>query len=776
MVRLAVVLTAAIATMVLIALAGMWVPSAVMSRAALVSAAEDQLKSSVSLLGPRIVSIMQDASKMGNIMETYWNIVIARNQTEPIDYLYETFGEALWGISFHNTQFAAVSFIVQLSQETIQTTSRRECLPLQSTDAMWVGAQVTSRHWGESDLVKGSRNWMNPLEALVSLGDSYDCGTDPTENQVFSNAPSWDKGFFAVGISNTTVRLMQRPLIIPGKPNLKAKATIAVTVTVGDYHPPGYDSFTTANDLLVEAAANSKLEETFILVDDSGRLLATSSSNQKTDLYSSNGVLAGLTMINNASQVLSPSLEVGNHFVDTWCNNGVCELEAVPSLFETQGFTVSSRFLVDDLAVNLNLLLLCVVQTSDVVHEANRMNIQLAIVGCIVIVVTILSAIALGMRAASPIINFSNCIHLAADLQSLEEIRDRKTNGFVAELTDMNESLIKLVLKLIEYRTYLPASMVATINSDAQPEQAFSMSFSDSNNSKGSADAGMNRSGSRAQLTSIKDPRMSVSTQCSMISRNASVMITSVDAFHAAMNTERPEKVVLEFATYITIFTDSVQGTKGTLDRFNGDRVYISWNTSQVPVSGHSVAAMRTACQVRDRFVKHTSTIFKGVMGIGVTTGKITSGNAGNKLIRGFTVCGLTVHICLGLAKLTAQRCGTSIMCDTGCHRESAVHFDTLPYGIVSSEYFKSTTHMVFEPAMSANLEWMYELSNAFGVEGLLQAIDQSDWEAVQEKYLTAYVNCMKQKLPFAQGRIDAINAKAKEGNWVSELFNADVS
>ena len=427
----------------------------------------------------------------------------------------------------------------------------------------------------------------------------------------------------------------------------------------------------------------------------------------------------------------------------------------------------------DDLADNLDLMLLCIVKTADVIESATELNIRLAIVGGAILVLAVTMAIVFGIKTAQPIAEFSGFMESAANMQYLEQIREMPTNdSVISEIVDMKISLQVLVRKLMEYRSYLPSAMFHSVNSDQHPSESGFASSKQSTPSNNSNHGSKSKKKSSSIISSSGELGHS-NTNCSMASKTVTIMTTCIEDFHLAVSETRCEKVTHEFTNFISLFTDSLVNSRGTLDRFLGDQVQLSWNSSSLTVSGHSAAALRTACQVRDRFLNAQFAVFCGELGIGVSSGKAVCGNAGNTQARAFNVCGIPSMMSCTIARVAARHCGTSIICAKRTYNEAGSQFDSLPLGNFYTRVVPITQlYQIFSLAAIADTEWMYVLSNAFGVKGLHEALEQENWEILQTDFVDLYIEALKQKLPLSSCRLDALTEVVGSEDWVQSAFS----
>eukprot|EP01060_Flectonema_neradi_P019782 TRINITY_DN271_c1_g1_i1.p1 TRINITY_DN271_c1_g1~~TRINITY_DN271_c1_g1_i1.p1 ORF type:complete len:776 (+),score=119.25 TRINITY_DN271_c1_g1_i1:80-2407(+) len=768
--KFAVLVTCAITALLLVALSGMWVPSAIMSRDALITAREDQLRSSVKLVAPKITAMMQEGTEGTLYMERLWNITMARNNTQPMTAVYNEFRESLWAYAAGRPEFGALTYLSPAHPDLLNGTERGRCLPLHRFDFFFIGEYFAGLNWEPGIFVKGPRDWSDPTGELFQGLQPVPCSDDRAGSYSYETTPTWRDVLYVSISINVTFRLVTRPIVDP--PHVVdpySMALVTYAVAVGDEHPATADGIRTATHTLRDAASETELRTTYLLIDKNGKLIA--SSDQNSQIYDSDGLLIGIPTVNNETAIVEPGLTIGKSLFENSCRTGSCNFSVIPEIHYVDGYTVAATELIDDQAANLDLMLLCVVKTADVIESATELNIRLAIVGGAILILAVTMAIVFGIKTAQPIADFSGFMELAANMQRLEEIRDMPTRtSIVSEIVDMRVSLQILVRKLMEYRSYLPSAMFQSQDSD-RPSDSCKGSSKPSTRSDTSNPNGSNFKRKTSSFTASSG-ELGANTNCSMASKNVTIMTSYIEDFHLAVTESRCERVTHEFTNFISLFTDSLTNSRGTLDRFIGDQVQLSWNSSTLTVSGHAGAALRTACQVRDRYLNAQFVVFSGELGIGVTSGKSVCGNAGNTSARAFNVCGIPSLMSLAIAKVAARSCGISILCGRRTFAEAGTQFDSLPLGNFHTRIVPvSQLHHVYSLAAIADTEWMYVLSNAFGVKGLLEALEQENWEILQTDFMELYLEALKQKLPLTSTRLETLTDMVGGEDWVQKAF-----
>ena len=330
--KFAVLVTCAITALLLVALGGMWVPSAIMSRDALISAREDQLKASVNLLAPKITAMMQEGTEATLFMERLWNITSAKNDTQPMTALANEFRESLWAYAAGRPEFGALTYLSPAHPALLNGTERGACLPLHQFDFFFIGEYFAGLNWEPGIFVKGPADWSDPTGELFQGLQPVPCEDDRAGSYSYETVPTWREVLYVSISINVTFRLVTRPIIDP--PHVVSPYSMALVtyaVAVGDEHPASADGIRTATHTLRDAVRETELRTTYLLIDRSGALIASSDQNSQT--YSSEGLLIGIPLVNNDTAIVEPGLSIGNNLMNDFCGAGVCNFSGTVFYF-----------------------------------------------------------------------------------------------------------------------------------------------------------------------------------------------------------------------------------------------------------------------------------------------------------------------------------------------------------------------------------------------------------------------------------------------------------
>ncbi len=137
----------------------------------------------------------------------------------------------------------------------------------------------------------------------------------------------------------------------------------------------------------------------------------------------------------------------------------------------------------------------------------------------------------------------------------------------------------------------------------------------------------------------------------------ATVLFTDIRGFTSYAKMKEPEAVVERLNEYFEIASEEIIRHGGYIDKFVGDAVL---GVFGVPVfyEDHVERAVRAAVEMQKRFRKkaeqHKDTLLD-VVGIGINTGIVLSGNIGSQMKMEYTVIGDTVNVASRLNGLAAS-------------------------------------------------------------------------------------------------------------------------
>jgi class 3 adenylate cyclase len=140
--------------------------------------------------------------------------------------------------------------------------------------------------------------------------------------------------------------------------------------------------------------------------------------------------------------------------------------------------------------------------------------------------------------------------------------------------------------------------------------------------------------------------------------RECAVMFTDIRGFTAMSENESPEKIVADLNEYFTLLVDVVIKYEGTLDKFIGDAIMAVWG-APVAFEDKELRAVKAALEMqsvlgqfnKQRISKNLTPL---LMGVGINTGDVVSGNLGSDKRSDYTVIGAEVNLASRLCSVAA--------------------------------------------------------------------------------------------------------------------------
>ena len=130
--------------------------------------------------------------------------------------------------------------------------------------------------------------------------------------------------------------------------------------------------------------------------------------------------------------------------------------------------------------------------------------------------------------------------------------------------------------------------------------------------------------------------------------REISAMFCDLRGFTAFAETAEPEELLTVLRAYHAAVGELSVAEGGTVEHFAGDGLMVFFN-DPAPVPDHQLAAVRTACAVRDRFTALAATWHKRGydlgMGIGIASGYATLGRIGFEGRYDYGAMGIIVNL-----------------------------------------------------------------------------------------------------------------------------------
>ena len=309
----------------------------------------------------------------------------------------------------------------------------------------------------------------------------------------------------------------------------------------------------------------------------------------------------------------------------------------------------------------------------------------------------------------SPLLSLQHDMSCVA-VMNLEGV-DLESKSRLSEVANMQASFKMMVSNLIEYRNYMPQTVLLKDDEETSDIESTSHQQLDSSISVRSSvkyTEGRDTSGESNGIHAI----MLKGQEPCLRRKNVSVAYLNVKDWHMFCSSKSDHTVTQTHTRIIALIMQSVQLTKGVCDVFSGDRILATFNaySSTAAHKYGCVKAVREAC---DRIALED----KMELSYACATGDARVGHMGCAGMKKITVTSSVVSWVIAMERYN-RKMGYSGLIDQFIARgETAIHLTTKCVGALS--FVKRSARgaiMIFEvieECKVAEEEWMYQLETA---------------------------------------------------------------
>ena len=293
-------------------------------------------------------------------------------------------------------------------------------------------------------------------------------------------------------------------------------------------------------------------------------------------------------------------------------------------------------------------------------------------------------------------------------------------SSVLLEIAVMSKAMSVLVRNMIEYRNYMPLSMLNQIN----PEHD-----SDEDTTAEDERSVVSGLGSRCQTSSVYVPPAPSSSSGSSSAMRAQVRtganvllaqslsrkkmtfaVLNLGDFHQLLH-EKADAAMREHAAYLTAVTSAVDAQRGLPESFSGDKVFVTFNgakpATQHATLGAGFAVSLTTMELADCSRK---------INVGLATGEVRAGNAGINSLRRYTCFGRAVlwaHLLERYGRLNGLRVITDNVLGEALVGRFDIRHVSIVQPIKGDRRQHALTTTVLHPITHQGDEWMYQLQEA---------------------------------------------------------------
>ena len=336
--------------------------------------------------------------------------------------------------------------------------------------------------------------------------------------------------------------------------------------------------------------------------------------------------------------------------------------------------------------------------------DAQKEDAVIVMVVVTVIAITVLLAIAVVFTRyiTSPLLKLGSEMASVA-VMDLEAVDTDRAVSQLSEVGMMQRSFVTMVANLVEYRNYMPQSVLVN-DSDKEASVTDESSTAKSQKS-GTSPSGTSQSQSSAAVMQHQKALLRVE---GMKKKKVSLAHMNVVSWHAFIKKHKDAEVLSAHGGIVEHIMSSVQHNKGVCDTFAGDKMLATFNAF-VPKPSHSVACVKAAHEVATAL----GDVHK--ISYGCTTGEARVGNMGCNGMKKMSILAQSMSWVVVLERWNKQENLPGVV-DQNIAREAEGQVVLRCAGAMLYNKFSEKAQTVFTIrglCSSENEEWMYQLESA---------------------------------------------------------------
>ena len=338
---------------------------------------------------------------------------------------------------------------------------------------------------------------------------------------------------------------------------------------------------------------------------------------------------------------------------------------------------------IDDAAEVIRVQIVKDKQDTDDERDKNYTIMYVVTATCVVIL--------LGLSVVFTNIIISPLIVLSDDMAAVAVMETDSVDlkiplSSLSEVRAMQQSFRKMVKNLIEYKNYMPQSVLMKSDDEESHDTALTKSSS------------LDSSASKTHTRSFGQHHQAV--EMGLKKKTISVIMFNSIGWHSMTESEH---LVDQHCSLITCLTSAVNKNKGVCDAFNGDRLMAYFNANRANSDHRSCAVKcglmaKSDCQLPLSFA--------------TSSGEAKVGNIGIVGMKKFSILSPMVSFVATLEKYSASE-GYNGLIDKRCAEHSRMSIESRATALVSYTKLSSKPQLVYEAISSRVVkdeEWMYQL------------------------------------------------------------------
>eukprot|EP01063_Lacrimia_lanifica_P015723 TRINITY_DN2239_c0_g5_i1.p1 TRINITY_DN2239_c0_g5~~TRINITY_DN2239_c0_g5_i1.p1 ORF type:complete len:901 (+),score=309.09 TRINITY_DN2239_c0_g5_i1:77-2779(+) len=274
----------------------------------------------------------------------------------------------------------------------------------------------------------------------------------------------------------------------------------------------------------------------------------------------------------------------------------------------------------------------------------------------------------------------------------------------VEEVKGMQVSFKIMVEKLIEYREYLPQSVLLGADEDSEEEEKGEVGKS----TKVSGASLSSMTSRRTHKTSTKaKAQEKTAFAMELKTKTSSLLVCNAVNFHEfCTSTKNKSEVIEQHALYVATVADAAKQYKGIVEGFSGDKVSIGFNTV-ANLSTHKVAALTAGLEI-----VNAAAALPFKVNMACSTGKVQLGNMGTTGLKKFNIIGAMASSVRHYERL-GKAWGLGLVASSAILRDMEAHFEYRMLYPTTSAGLNCAAFEVLAACQVSDKEWMYQLEQA---------------------------------------------------------------
>ena len=362
----------------------------------------------------------------------------------------------------------------------------------------------------------------------------------------------------------------------------------------------------------------------------------------------------------------------------------------------------------------------------------------MVVVTAVAVIAALAVAVVFTRYITSPLLKLGREMASVA-VMDLEAVDTGRAVSQLSEVGMMQRSFVTMVANLVEYRNYMPQSVLVN---DTDAEEA----LSDRTGAESVVSSCHSASGPQEQSSSLDQKQNQKALRVEgMKKKRVSLAHMNVVSWHAFCTEHNDAEVLSAHAGVIENILAAVQHNKGMCDTFAGDKILATFNAF-VPKPSHSVSCVKAAHEAAKALGDvHT-------ISYGCTTGEARVGNMGCNGMKKVSILSQSMSWVVVLERWNRMNALPGVV-DQNSAREMEGQVVLRCEGAVLYEKFSEKAQTVFAVkglCSTKDEEWMYQL------ESLAQSNPHALWNE-------AFAHIIAQEFGQAAVALDSIGTEQRE-------------